>query len=249
MDPVATATTAVDVTSMAQHSGGMSFFGMFFGASFVVKGVMLILIAASFWSWTIIFSKLAHLRRLKYHARHFEKAFWSGSSLDTLYERIGDTPSDPFSTIFVAAMREWKRALSKNIMGASFDVKKALQERIERLMSLTATQEMVFVEEGVSFLATVSSSSPFIGLFGMVWGVMTSFDSIGLEQNASLVTVAPGIAEALFTTALGLLACIPAAMAYNKFSHEVDAYATCLDRFIDEFLVVLSRQLEEKSSL
>jgi biopolymer transport protein TolQ len=221
---------------------------MFFGASFAVECVILVLLAASFWSWTIIFSKLIHLRRIKFYARRFQEAFWSGSSLDALYERIGDSPDDPFSAVFVAAMREWKRTQGRGITETPFDIKRSIKERIERLMSLTATREMASVERGIPFLATVSASTPFIGLFGMVWGVMTSFESIGVEQNASIAAIAPGIAEALFTTALGLLACIPSVIAYNKLSREVETYATQLDGFIDEFLIILSRQLEEKQT-
>ncbi|MDR2416873.1 MAG: protein TolQ [Holosporales bacterium] len=246
MDP-ATATATINVASTAaQHSGVLSFLSMFLSASIAIQCVILVLLAASFWSWTIIFSKLMHLRRVKYYTRRFEKAFWSGTSLDALYGHIGDSPDDPCSAVFVVAMREWKRALDKGLVNAPFDIKKSLKERIERLMSLTATQEMRPIEKGIPFLATVSSSTPFIGLFGMVWGVMTSFESIGLEQNASIATVAPAIAEALFTTALGLLACIPSVIAYNKLSREVDIYAARLDGFIDEFLVILSRQIEEK---
>ncbi|MDR1910499.1 MAG: protein TolQ [Holosporales bacterium] len=245
MEP-ATATATVNVTSAAvQHFGGISLLSLFIGASFAVRCVIVVLLAASFWSWTIIFTKMIHLRRLKYYTSRFEKAFWSSASLDSLYSYIGDTAADPCSSIFIIAMREWKRALDKGVARTSFDVKKSLKERIERLMSLTAIQEMKPVEKGVPFLATVSSSTPFIGLFGMVWGIMTSFEAIGLEQNASIATVAPAIAEALFTTALGLLACIPSVIAYNYLSREVDSYATRLDGFIDEFLIILSRQIEE----
>ncbi|MDR2412068.1 MAG: protein TolQ [Holosporales bacterium] len=247
-NPVAATTTAVDVSSVATPGADLSFLRMFFWASFVVQGVMLLLMMASFWSWTIIFAKLLHLRRLKARARVFEKEFWSGASLDDLHDRIGKAPEDPFTAVFVLAMREWKRALSRGIMRASFEQRQALKERVERLMSTAATREMRIVEKSIPFLATVSSCAPFVGLFGMVWGVMTSFEAVSLEQNATLSTVAPGIAEALFTTALGLLACIPALIAYNHLSREADEYALRLDRFIDEFLLILSRQIEENST-
>ncbi|MDR1267802.1 MAG: protein TolQ [Holosporales bacterium] len=247
MEPVPTATTAVDVSATGASDGVISFLGMFSGASLVVQGIMMVLLAASFWSWTIIFAKFLHFYRLKSRAAAFEKVFWSGSSLEDLHERIGLSPEDPFSAVFAAAMREWKRALSKDAMSAPFEQKRLLRERIERLMATVAAREMVAVEKNIPFLATVSSCSPFVGLFGMVWGVMTSFESVSLEQNATLATVAPGIAEALFTTALGLLACIPALIAYNRLAREVELYSTRLDRFIDEFIVIFSRQLEENS--
>jgi biopolymer transport protein TolQ len=214
-------------------------------ADLIVKVVLAILLLASFWSWAVIFDKLSKLRRLRRDAENFEESFWSGGSLDDLFDRIGTRPTDPMSAIFAAAMREWRRAASRGRIPNN-GIRSSLQERVERVMQLTMGREMDRLERFMSFLATVGSTAPFVGLFGTVWGIMDSFQSIAAAKNTSLAVVAPGIAESLFATALGLVAAIPAVIAYNKFSTDFARYAGRLDGFATEFSAILSRQLEEK---
>jgi biopolymer transport protein TolQ len=216
----------------------LSLWGLFLSADFVVKLIMIGLLAASFWSWTIIFNKFIRINCLFSSATQFEDSFWSGGSLDALFERVGNRPRDPMSAVFAAAMREWKRT-------ANARSTVTLQERIERAMQVTLGREMDRLESHMGFLASVGSTAPFIGLFGTVWGIMNSFQSIAASQNTSLAVVAPGIAEALFATAIGLVAAIPAVIAYNKLSLELNRYANRLDSFANEFGAIISRQLEE----
>lgn len=218
----------------------LSLWGLFMSADFVVKVIMIGLLAASFWSWTIIFNKAIRIKSLFASANQFEDSFWSGGSLDVLFERIGNRPRDPMTAVFAAAMREWKR-VSGNTRSSG-----AAPERVERAMQVTLGREMDKLERNMGFLASVSSTAPFIGLFGTVWGIMNSFQSIAASQNTSLAVVAPGIAEALFATAIGLVAAIPAAIAYNKFSTELNRYENRLDSFSNEFGAIISRQLEEE---
>ncbi len=222
-----------------------SVWSLFLRADIIVKAVIVLLLLASIWCWAIIFEKVMGLRRLNVKAKEFEQAFWSGSSLDELYERIGAQPRDPMSAVFVSAMREWRRALKKGLSGLDGN-RASLNERIERVMQITLAREMSMVERYMTFLATTGSTAPFIGLFGTVWGIMNSFQAIALSKNTSLAVVAPGIAEALFATALGLLAAIPAVVAYNKINKDLDRYAGRLDTFAGEFSAILSRQMEEK---
>lgn len=225
------------VTQAITHD--LSLWGLFLSADFVVKLVILGLFAASFWSWTIIFNKSFRIKGLFSSASKFEDSFWSGGSLDTLYERIGSRPRDPMSAIFAAAMKEWKRS------GTTARSSVTLQERIERAMQVTLNREMDKLETHMGFLASVGSTATFVGLFGTVWGIMNSFQSIAASQNTSLAVVAPGIAEALFATAVGLVAAIPAVMAHQKLSLELNRYASRLDSFSNEFGAIISRQLEE----
>ncbi|HSK41961.1 MAG TPA: protein TolQ [Arenibaculum sp.] len=227
----------------AAQTHDMSIWGLFMAADWVVKAVMLGLFAASIWCWAIIFDKAIRLRRLNSQAETFEESFWSGGSLESLYERIGKRPGDPMSAAFAAGMREWRHATDRGITGA---VRASLQQRVERVMSLTIGREMARTERYMPVLATVGSTAPFLGLFGTVWGIMNSFTSIASTNNTSLAVVAPGIAEALFATALGLVAAIPAVVAYNKFSNDLGRYAERLDAFAAEFSAILSRHLEER---
>jgi biopolymer transport protein TolQ len=219
---------------------------LFLQADTIVKIVVILLAIASFWSWAVIFDKAAKLRRLRRDAESFEETFWSGGSLDDLYDRIGTRPMDPMSAVFAAAMREWRRSAAKGL-AASTALRTNLQERIERVMHVTVSREMERLERFMPFLATIGSTAPFVGLFGTVWGIMNSFQSIAASKNTSLVVVAPGIAESLFATALGLVAAIPAVIAYNKFSTDFGRYAGRLDGFSTEFSAILSRQLDEKA--
>jgi len=223
----------------------LSMISLFLQADLIVKGVMVLLLAASFWSWAIIFDKVLKIKRLVRAADAFEESFWSGGSIEDLYDRIGSRPVDPMSATFAAAMLEWRRSAAKGlvIVGA---LQASLKERIEKAMNVTVGRELERAERYMSFLATVGSTAPFVGLFGTVWGIMNSFEAIAASKNSSLAVVAPGIAEALFTTALGLIAAIPAVVGYNKLTTDLGRYGNRLDNFASEFSAILSRQLEEK---
>lgn len=222
---------------------GFSMWDMFLKADFVVMVVMVLLMVTSIWCWTIIINKFRKLWGLTRQADSFEETFWSGGSLDQLYDRIGNRTKDPMSLVFVAAMREWRRSLTKGFVAS--ELKTTLQQRIERVMHVAINREMEHLERHMGFLASVGSTAPFVGLFGTVWGIMNSFQAIAMSQNTSLAVVAPGIAEALFVTALGLVAAIPAVLAYNKISNDVSRYGNRLDGFAAEFSSLISRQLEE----
>ena len=222
----------------------LTIMGLFLQADIVVKAVIVLLILASFWTWAIIFDKIIRLRRLRRRADQFEESFWSGGSLDDLYDRIDKRPPDPMSAIFVSAMREWRRSTARGPAKSGQSMLN-LQQRIERVMDITLGREMQRLERQMIFLASVGSSAPFIGLFGTVWGIMNAFTSIAATKNTTLAVVAPGIAEALFATALGLVAAIPAVIAFNKISTDLGRYTGRLEAFAGEFTAILSRQLEE----
>ena len=216
-----------------------SLFALFWRASFIVKLVMLILIAASFWGWAIIIQRFINYRKARRDAEVFDRAFWSGEPLDELYEKIGDGPRGGAETIFAAGMVEWHRSHRSDgalIAGA--------QARMERSMDVAIARESERLNSGLTFLATVGSTAPFIGLFGTVWGIKNAFEEIALQQNTNLAVVAPGIAEALVATALGLLAAIPAVIFYNKLSNDADKITSDYEAFADEFSTILSRQLD-----
>jgi biopolymer transport protein TolQ len=249
MEPTLPATPAVplDTTALAGSvpPPDMSVISLFFQADTIVKLVMLMLLAASFWTWAIIFEKSLRLRKLRSQARQFEESFWSGGSLETLFDRLEGKTPDPMSALFVAAMREWRRSAAKGLVQTEH-MRASLQERIERVMDITLGREVDQLERNMTFLASVGSSAPFVGLFGTVWGIMNSFASIAASKNTTLAVVAPGIAEALFATALGLVAAIPAVLAYNKLSGDINRFSNRLEAFAGEFGAILSRQLEEK---
>jgi len=228
--------------TVTQH---LSIFELFLQSDSIVKLTMLLLLLASFWSWAVIFDKSLRLRRLQQAAASFEETFWSGGSLDDLFDRVGQRPHDPMSAVFAAAMREWRRSAAKGLLGTAV-MRTSLQQRIERVMNVTVGREMDRIERFMTFLATVGATAPFVGLFGTVWGIMDSFQSIAASKNTSLAVVAPGIAESLFATALGLVAAIPAVIAYNKLSTDFGRYAGRLDAFASEFSAILSRQLDER---
>jgi len=221
-----------------------SILSLFLRADPVVKAVIILLLLASIWCWAIIFDKVMGLRRLNARSTKFEQAFWSGKSLDDLYERISNQPRDPMSAVFVSAMREWRRKSTRDSGGPESRV--GVGDRIDRVMQITLDREMDLTEKNMTFLATTGSTAPFIGLFGTVWGIMNSFQAIAISKNTSLAVVAPGIAEALFATALGLLAAIPAVVAFNKLSKDMDRYAGRLDSFAGEFSAILSREMDGK---
>ena len=221
----------------------LSIVGLFLAADPVVKVVMLGLIIVSIFTWAIIFDKILKLRGLRAHARAFEDSFWSGGSIEELYDNVGTNPHDPMSLVFSEAMREWRN--SKDLARKSEEVRASLRARIQQIMNLTIDREMERLEKNMSFLASVGSTAPFVGLFGTVWGIMDAFQSIAATKTTALSVVAPGIAEALFATALGLVAAIPAVVAYNKISHDLDRFAQSLEGFSAEFISILSRNLDK----
>lgn len=232
---------AQDVAPAAVPSTDISFLGLFLQAHFVVKLVMLGLIAASVWVWAIVVDKWMLFARNKREMDRFEQVFWSGQSLEDLYRTIAGRSNHGMAAIFVAAMREWKRTYEGGARSLG-----GLNQRLDKVMNVTITREVERLEKGLLVLATVGSAGPFIGLFGTVWGIMTSFQSIAASKNTSLAVVAPGIAEALFATAMGLIAAIPATIFYNKFISQVGRQAQRLEGFSDEFSAILSRQIDEQ---
>ena len=230
----------VDIVSEAPD---FSMFGLFMQADIVVKSVIIILIIASIYSWTVIVSKILRMRQLKKLESEFEEIFWSGNSFEDLYETLNFNKTDPKSRIFCAAILEWKK--SKSQFDENTDLN-SLKDRMQRSMSVIFNKESENVEKNLTFLATAGSTAPFIGLFGTVWGIMNSFKSIAIAQNTNLAVVAPGIAEALFATALGLFVAIPAVVAYNKISNDISKYFISLETFMDEFTTIFFRQLENK---
>ncbi len=227
------------------YTGDLSMWGLFMMADPVVKTVMIMLVLASVWCWAIIFEKKATLGKLNRRANKFEDAFWSGEPLDKLYQRIKKGPQDPMLKTFSAGMEEWQNTISEGIPDRE-SMQASLRQRVERAMSNMINTEMNRLEKGMTFLATVGSTAPFIGLFGTVWGIMNSFTAIAQSNNTSLAVVAPGMAEALFATALGLVAAIPAVVAYNGYSNQLSRYAGRLDMFIADFSAILSRHLESQ---
>lgn len=219
----------------------LSLFTLFWHAAWIVKAVMIGLLIASIWVWTIAIEKTVLYARTRRGMDAFEQAFWSGQSLEELYRTLSARPSHSMAALFVAAMREWKRSLEGSPRSFA-----GLQMRIDKVMEVTIAREVERLEKRLLVLATVGSAGPFIGLFGTVWGIMTSFQSIAASKNTSLAVVAPGIAEALFATAIGLVAAIPATIFYNKFASEVNKQAQRLEGFADEFSAILSRQIDER---
>ena len=229
--------------TVAAHD--LSMIGLFMQADLVVKAVMLILIFASVWSWAIIFEKRRTLKVLNNRANKFEDSFWSGEPLDKLYQRVKKGKMDPLIKTFAAGMEEWQNGVAGGIPSTE-NVQASLKQRVERAMAVTINREMASLERGMTFLASIGSTATFIGLFGTVWGIMNSFSAIAGTQNTSLVVVAPGIAEALFATAVGLVAAIPAVLAYNIFTTGLARYADRLDAFTSDFAAILSRHLDSQ---
>jgi len=225
-------------------SGDLSLLSLFLQADLVVKTVMLLLLMASVWVWAIVFEKVTTLRRANRAATAFEDRFWSGGSLDELYEREGARPTHPVAAVFGAAMGEWRRSAQ----AAGADISRGgVRDRVDRTVAVTIQREMDRMERWMVFLASVGSTAPFIGLFGTVWGIMRSFSAIATSRNTNLSVVAPGIAEALFATAIGLVAAIPAVLAYNKISTDLARFAARMEGFGSEFTGILSRQSEERA--
>lgn len=229
MEPLAAQAAEID----------FSMWALFARATFTVQIVMLMLVAASVWGWAIILQKVVNYRAARRAASEFDTAFWSGEPLDELYDQIADNPKTAAERVFAAGMTEWRRSHREDgglIPGA--------QARIERAMDVAIARESEQLTGGLGFLATVGSTAPFVGLFGTVWGIKHAFEQIAIAQNTNLAVVAPGIAEALLATGLGLLAAIPAVIFYNKLSSDSDRIVAGYEAFADEFSTILSRQLD-----
>lgn len=216
-----------------------SMWALFARATLTVKLVMVILVVASFWSWSVIIQKIISYRSARKEAAQFDRAFWSGEPLDGLFDELGPEPEGRSARIFAAGMMEWRRSHRQDgglIANAT--------SRIERSMDVAVAKESEELQKGLPILATIGSTAPFIGLFGTVWGIMNAFIEIAEQQNTNLAVVAPGIAEALLATGLGLLAAIPAVIFYNKLSADSDRILAGYEAFADEFATILSRQLD-----
>ncbi|HWL83309.1 MAG TPA: protein TolQ [Roseomonas sp.] len=235
---------SVSASNLGQVAHDLSLWGLFLQADWVVKLVMLGLLMASIWVWAIVFEKMTTLRRINRAADVFEDRFWSGGSLDTLHQQEGERPTHPLAAVFGAGMREWERSAARPD-GSEVSVA-GVQMRAERAMNIAIQREMDRLERWMVFLASVGSVGPFVGLFGTVWGIMNSFAAIAGMNNTNLAVVAPGIAEALFATAIGLVAAIPAVLAYNKISTDLARFAARLEGFAAEFGAILSRQADER---
>jgi biopolymer transport protein TolQ len=216
-----------------------SLIALFARATLTVKVVMLLLVGMSVWSWAIIISKHLQYRRARAEAARFDAAFWSGEPLDALYETLGPEPAGAAERVFATGMTEWRRSHRQDgalIAGA--------QARIDRSMDVAIAKEAERLNAGLSFLATTGSTAPFIGLFGTVWGIKHAFEQIAISQNTNLAVVAPGIAEALLATGIGLVAAIPAVVFFNKLSADSARIQGGYEAFADEFATILSRQLD-----
>jgi biopolymer transport protein TolQ len=227
-----------ETLALAQEAD-FTLIALFFRASFIVQLVMIGLIIASIWVWAIAFTKFAMFRRSRANASAFDATFWSGEPLDEFYDQVAETPKSASERVFVAGMTEWRRSLRDD--GALIP---GVQQRVDRSMDVAIARESSRLTNGLTFLATTGSTAPFVGLFGTVWGIMRSFQEIAISGQTSLAVVAPGIAEALLATGLGLLAAIPAVILYNKLSSDADSIVGTYEGFADEFSTLLSRQLD-----
>jgi biopolymer transport protein TolQ len=230
-----------DIAQTAPIAHDLSLWSLFWQAHFVVKLVMLGLMAASVWCWAIIVDKTLLFGRTKRAMDRFEEVFWSGQSLEELYRNLESRANTDLAAVFVAAMREWKRSFE----GSGRSVA-SLSQRIDKVLDVTIQREVDRLDARLLVLASIGSAGPYIGLFGTVVGIMNSFTSIAASKNTSLAVVAPGIAEALFATAIGLFAAIPAVLAYNKLQSQVAKLQSRLEAFADEFSAILSRQIDER---
>lgn len=223
------------------QTGDFSFWSLFLLSDWVIKGVMAILVLASIWSWVVAIDKFIMIRMLRKRATDFEDTFWSGRTLDELNAALGTDVRDPMARVFAAAMREYNESSSVQRVGSQ----SATHERIDSVMNLVINREMAKAEKGLPVLGTVASISVFIGLFGTVWGIMNSFRAIAASENTNLAVVAPGIAEALFATALGLIAAIPAKVFYDMYLTDLDKYGGRLEGYADELSAILGRKLNK----
>ena len=221
---------AVDAVNLVQNGAyDLSIFSLFFRADPIVKFVMIGLFVSSIWSWAIIINKIKMIRKMNNVTKKFEDLFWASSSLEDLYSKTESKNDNPMIAIFNKSMIEWLKLRNSKI-------KDKIENRLNNVLVSSINNEITKLEKNMIFLASLGSAAPFVGLFGTVWGIMNSFQAIGITKNTSLAVVAPGIAEALFATALGLIAAIPAVIAYNKLSSVFDNYSTRLETFAQEFV-------------
>ena len=225
-----------------EEGADFSIFSMFLQADIVVKIVIIILIFSSVWSWAIIFSKYTSLKNILIDSEDFEENFYSSETLSKLSKRLGSQPTHPMESVFFSAMVYFEKVKS-GFNNKDFELKKSFCDNVKKEMEIVINKELSTLEKGLNFLASVGSTAPFIGLFGTVWGIMNSFTAIGISQNTSLAVVAPGIAEALFATALGLVAAIPAVLFFNKFNNMLEILNNKLEVFSDEILVIISKEI------
>ncbi|MBO6723562.1 MAG: protein TolQ [Roseitalea sp.] len=233
----------METLPLAAPAHDMSIYGLFMQAGWIVKAVMIGLLAASIWSWAIIIDKSMAYGRMRRQLARFEENFWSGQSLEELYRTLADRKVSGMGALFVAAMREWKKSFER---GARSPI--SLQSRIDRAMDVALGREMERLESRLGFLASVGSVAVYVGLFGTVIGIMTSFQAIAGSESTNLAVVAPGIAEALLATAIGLVAAIPALVAYNKLINDAGKIGARMEAFADEFSAILSRQIDERAA-
>ena len=231
-------------SSIAAEGIDFSMLSLFLRADLVVKSVIIILIISSIYSWAIIVGKLIRMQRLKKLDKEFDEIFWSGNSFEDIYETFNHNQQDPKSKIFCSAIEEWRKS-NKNLNSLQSEDLNSLKERMGRTMQVAFNKESEIIEKNLTFLATAGSAAPFVGLFGTVWGIMNSFQSIAIAQNTNLAVVAPGIAEALFATALGLFVAIPSVVAFNKISSDINKDSLSIEEFMNEFTTIFFRQLEQ----
>jgi biopolymer transport protein TolQ len=236
----------MDPTTAAHSS--FSIIDTFMRADWVVKGVLIFLAAASLWSWAVIIDKLVRFTRLNRFANLFEDTLASGRAVEDVADAAGDNPQHALPRMLQAAVREWRDARNRGLLTGEGAESQAsfLMQRIDRVLGVAINREGQRVEDGLGSLAIVATASPFIGLFGTVWGIMNAFRAIGLERNTNLATVAPHISEALFATAIGLIAAIPAYIGYNKFSTDAGKFTARLEGFADDLLTLIQRRLSER---
>lgn len=220
----------------------LSMYSMFMDSDIFMKLLILGLLFASVCCWAIIFDKVFLFKKIRAGMKVFEEQFWSGSSLESIYNANAQNPGNPLALIFVTAIKEFRRSLTeKKKAGSSIKI----QERIDKVMQIAVDRQVDKMETKMIFLASTGSVAPLLGLFGTVWGIMDSFNAIGMTQSTNIAAVAPGVAEALFTTAVGLIAAIPAVIAYNKLSNDIDRISHRMETFSDELSAILSRQIEQ----
>ncbi len=227
-------------TEVAHHS--LSMYGMFMDSDLFMKALILGLLFTSVWCWTIIFDKVMTFKRLRQNMKDFERKFWSGGSLEALYNTYAKDAKNPLAMIFVGAIQEWRRSTSE---GRSKKATIKVSERIDKVMQIAIDRQVDKMETRMTFLASTGSVAPLLGLFGTVWGIMDAFNSIGATQSTNIAAVAPGVAEALFTTAVGLIAAIPAVIAYNKLTNDIERMTQRMETFSGELGAILSRQMEQ----
>ena len=233
---------SIEKKVLEESSNDFSILSLFFQADIVVKIVIILLIFSSIWSWAIIFSKYTLLKNILIDTEDFEENFYGSETLSKLSKKLGSQPTHPIEAVFFSAMVYFEKVKS-GFSNKNFDYRKSFCENVKKEMLIVINKELSSLEKGLNFLASVGSTAPFIGLFGTVWGIMNSFTAIGISQNTSLAVVAPGIAEALFATALGLVAAIPSVLFFNKFNIMLENISNKLEVFSEEIILIISKEI------